>query len=341
VKFEKLEKHLESDQRRDELLDIENKLVEHDFPPQLVIENTSYCNMECLHCAHPNMTRKPAHMNRALWNKIVEEVGREMPECEVWPTFYGEALILGDELWDRLDYADQVGCKNLVLNSNGRLLGRFDNIEKIIASPLKRFILSLDGFKPETFEKIRKKGKWDEVYPQVEELCRRLAQTGQKYPAITAQYSIMKDNVDEVEDFKKYWSERGAEVKVRPLMEWTNSGHIKSDTIIHGSDFRIACPWANNTMAIHQNGDAVTCAVDYDNAFNVGNASLESVKTLWKRLGEKVRKPHRDHRWDDIPDICKRCGDWQVAGAQYEEETVEGTRPFWFKNEDNIPTGEV
>ena len=129
-----LKKHLEDDGRRAKLLEIESRLKEHAFPPQLVIETTSYCNLKCIHCSHREMIRPQQHMDRALYNKIVEEIGREHPDCEIWPTFYGEAFILGDELWDRLDYADKAGCRNLVLNSNGTLLDRHDNIEKILRS---------------------------------------------------------------------------------------------------------------------------------------------------------------------------------------------------------------
>src|SRR5690606_21025325 len=119
----------------------------------------------CIHCSHREMERDKRHMERSLWNKIVEEVGREAPNTEIWPTFYGEALILGydGELWDRLDYADRVGCRNLVLNSNGTLLDRWDNIDRILSSPLRRFILSLDGLSKHTFETIRKKAKHDLV----------------------------------------------------------------------------------------------------------------------------------------------------------------------------------
>src|SRR6201981_1799201 len=92
------------------------------------------------------------------------------------------------ELWNRLDYAAEVGCRNLVLNSNGTLLDRWDNIENILNSPLRRFILSLDGLSQETFELIREKAKRHEVYPQVEELCRRRLQRGQKFPIIVAQF---------------------------------------------------------------------------------------------------------------------------------------------------------
>ena len=332
--FALLEKHLENDKRRRELLDIEARLKEHDYPPQLVIENTSICNLTCIHCSHRELVRKKRHMPRVLWNKIVEEIGANSPETEIWPTFYGEALIMGykSELWDRINYAAKAGCRNLVLNSNGTLLERWDNIDKILSSPLRRFILSLDGLSKETFELIREKAKWDEVYPAVEELCRQRIARGQKYPIIVAQFSVMRQNAHEVDAYRAYWEARGAEVKVRPMLEWTATGSVRTDTIIHDTPFRIACPWGNNTMAIHQDGSVVACAVDYEGKFKVGNVKDISVKEAWLRLGEKLRRPHREHRWNDIPALCKTCGDWQVAGAEYGEEQVEGTRPFWYYN---------
>ena len=121
TQFQKLKSHLENDERVEQLREIEQKLVEHKFPPQLVIETTSYCNYKCIHCSHREMIRPQQHMDREVYNKIVEEVGKKSPNCEIWPTFYGEAFILGDELWDMLDYADKVGCKNLVLKRNKKI----------------------------------------------------------------------------------------------------------------------------------------------------------------------------------------------------------------------------
>ena len=140
----------------------------------------------------------------------------EAPECEVWPTFYGEALILGyrDEIWDRLDYAAAVGCRNLVLNSNGTLLERWNNYDRLLASPLRRFILSLDGFTAPTFEAIRVGANRDAVYAQVEELLRRKAARGQRYPAIICQFSRMPQNADPLTPGQiqiiARWIQRGA-----------------------------------------------------------------------------------------------------------------------------------
>ena len=329
-----LTNHLRDPVRVRELRAIESGLSEHGFPPQLVVENTSYCNLKCIHCSHREMIRGQRHMARDLWDRIVEEIGRDAPDCELWPTFYGEALILGDELWDRLHHAARSGCRNLVLNSNGTLLGRKGNIDKVLASPLRRFILSLDGLTPAVFERVRAKAKWDVVYPAVEELCRRRVASGQQYPVIIAQFSVMKENAHEVEAFRRYWKARGAEVKVRPMLEWTATGTVRTETIDHTTPFRIACPWGNNTMAIHHNGAVVTCAVDYEGRFTVGNIRDLTVREAWRLLGQQVRRPHREHRWDDAPAVCRGCGDWQVAGAEYEERSrvqVPSSPPFEFR----------
>jgi radical SAM protein with 4Fe4S-binding SPASM domain len=148
---------------------------------------------------------------------------------------------------------------------------------------------------------------------------------------IIAQFSVMKDNAHEVEAFRRYWKARGAEVKVRPMLEWTATGTVRTQTIDRTAPFRIACPWGNNTMAIHQNGAVVACAVDYEGRFSVGNIRDLTIREAWRLLGDGLRRAHREHRWADLPDVCRGCGDWQVAGAEYETEQVEGTRPFWYR----------
>jgi radical SAM protein with 4Fe4S-binding SPASM domain len=322
------------------LQQIEQALKEHVFPPQLVIETTSRCNMMCLHCSHKEMKRARADMEESLFKRIVEEVAREMPECEIWPTFYGEALLLGDKLWRWLDYAASAGCKNIILNSNGILLGRM--IDQVLASPLKRFILSLDALRPETFKKIRVGGSRDKIYAAVEELLKRREQRGQKYPIIQCQFSVMQENQGEVEEFISYWKKRKAEVKTRRMLTWTSTGSIIVPGLHNDESFRIACPWGNNAAAIHQNGNVVTCAVDYEGRYVAGNVAERSIKEIWQGAHRhQVREPHRQHRWQDLPEICRNCPDWQVVGSRYigSEDKSFGARPFWHQHsshEENI-----
>ncbi|MCL5036299.1 MAG: radical SAM protein [Chloroflexi bacterium] len=319
---------------KDRLLKIETKLVNWDYPPQVIIETTSYCNMKCIHCNHRIMKRPRQHMSDELYKKIIDEIADVKPDTEVWPTFYGEALILGEKLFERLRYARDRGLTNQVLNSNGRLLDRKDWIDQILTSGLKRFLLSLDGFTTETFEKIRVGGKRDRIYAAVEKLLKRKKELGLDYPVIQCQFSVMKENEHEVGRFREYWEERNAEVKVRNMLSWTNSGDVVASNLDYNTDFRTACAWANSTAAIHANGNLVTCAADYEGGFIAGNVEDQTIGEIWNGPHyEKVRKVHREHRWHEIPGICKKCPDWQAVGAVYHENkrvgVKEGARPFW------------
>ena len=50
---------------------IEAGLREYEFPPQIVIETTAYCNYKCLMCAHKDMTRAKGKMPMSLYKKII------------------------------------------------------------------------------------------------------------------------------------------------------------------------------------------------------------------------------------------------------------------------------
>lgn len=314
--------------------EIEARLEERSFPPQIVIETTAHCNFRCVHCNHKEMQRPKNSMSERLFRKIVDEIVAENPDTEVWPTFYGEAFILGDRLFEWLQYARDRGARNLVLNSNGSLLWRKDWIDQILTSGLRRFILSLDGFTAETFERIRVGGKRDAIYRDVERLLDRRRELGLHYPVIQCQFSVMQQNQHELPAFKAFWEARGAEVKSRNMLSWSNSGTVTAPNLDYQSGFRIACPWGNNTLAIHHNGDVVACAVDYEARFVAGNVNQATIRDIWTGpLRTRLREPHRAHDWERVPKICQDCPDWQAVGAVYyaEEDAADPTaRPFWW-----------
>jgi len=323
------------DKDKERLRNIEGRLQNWIFPPQVVIELTALCNFRCVHCNHKDLKRVKGSMSDILFEKIIDEIVGINPDTEIWPTFYGEAFILGQKLFDRLRYAAARGAQNLVLNSNGSLLHHKDWIDQILTSGLKRFILSLDGFTTETFDSIRVGGQRDQIYSSVERLLNRKKELKLEYPVIQCQFSIMEQNEHEFPEFREFWEARGAEVKSRNMLSWTNSGPVVANRLDYQSSFRIACPWGNNTMAIHYNGDVVACAVDYEGRFVAGNAEEHSLADIWNGPHYKLlRSKQMEHLWDEIPEVCKTCPDWQVAGATYhgdEEETQikKYSRPFW------------
>jgi radical SAM protein with 4Fe4S-binding SPASM domain len=282
-----------------------------DFPPQVVIETTAACNLSCSHCGHDVMTRRKGHMPMPLYRRIIDEIAERAPHTEVWPTFYGEAFLLEYRLFYMLQYAKRRGLTNLVLNTNGtRFTGEV--AEWVIESGLDLVMFSLDGFSKAVFERIRVGADRDEVFANVERLLEMRAARRATHLRVEVQYSMMDENEHEVDTFRRYWLERGADVKIREKLTW---GGIVAANNLDASLPRIACPWALRTCAIHWNGDVVACAVDYDGRFVAGNVASSSIAEIWTGPHRRLQHQHLDGDFGHLPAPCATCVDWQVAGG--------------------------
>lgn len=284
-----------------------------DFPNQVVIELTAACDQECVFCGRTYMERPKKTMRPDLFKKIVEEIARENPYCEVWPTFMGEALLHGELTFELIRYAREVGCKKITLNSNGNRLTE-QNIEGILTCGLDRFILSFDGFTKETYESIRVGGNHEVLYTGANRLVEEWKRRGLSKPLLEMQFSIFDENEHEVEAFKEYWLSRGVVVKTRPKLYWNG--------VVEGGDHRVStgierspCLWSLETMGIHWNGNVVACVVDCEGKFIAGNVGIKSLKECWQGSLEWVRELHLQRRFRELPEVCRKCTDWNVKKA--------------------------
>jgi len=317
-------------EHKERLQQIEKTLKDHPFPPQIIIETTSRCNFRCHHCAHDIMKRKEADMDPVLWRKIIDEISGISRDTEIWPAFYGEPFLLGEQFFSLLSYAHEKGCNNIHVNTNGSMLHHQRIRDAILDSSIRCLFISLDAFTSDTFGKIRRGGNRDQIFAGVESLLRERETRGQKYPLIICQFVLMDENRDEVEEFRSFWLERGADVKIRNVGSWT--GAVTASYLDYEEEFRIACPIGNNTMAIHQDGNVAACCADYEGGFIAGNIHDQSIEEIWNgSLNEHLRKPFKEHRWNDIPGVCKKCRDWQICGAEYVSRNTEHRKdyPFW------------
>jgi len=287
------------------------------FPQQLVIEVTAACNQGCAFCGRTYMKRPKTHMPRPCFDRIVEEVGRESPLTEVWPTFMGEAFLLGDELFDRLRFARASGCQKITLNTNGTLINR-GTIPRILEGNLDRLIVSCDAHTPEVHRRLRPGRRTDGlegIYQGVDQLIEEMRKRGLAQPLIEMQFSIFDENEHEVKDFVAYWIDRGVVVKVRPKVFWSG--------VVAGGDARVSlgpartpCSWALDTAAIQWNGNVVMCAIDCDGKYVAGNVEAQPVRNIWNGPLRWIRELHIRKRFSELPEICRKCPDWQVKRAE-------------------------
>lgn len=296
--------------------EIEKNYEVRDFPLNIVIEPGNYCNLNCVMCGHDKMTRPKGHMNILLYKKLIDEIAQENPNTRIWLDFYGEPLIQQFRLFYMIDYAKKSGLTNINFNTNGTLLTQ-EMTEMILDSGLDYISFDCDGFSKEVYEKIRVNGDRDVLYSNIEYFLKRRKERGLKKPIVDVKVIDMEENTHEVDSIVRYWRDRGAWTAIRRPMSW--SGTITELAPIPQKN-RVACGAAIGVMPITWDGKVATCGWDGPAACIWGDVNTESIKKVWKRRVEKLVRKHIEHRFDELPDICKNCTDWMIVGEERFDE---------------------
>lgn len=287
------------------------------FPQQLVVEITAACNQACIFCGRTYMDRPKKTMSDDLFRRIVDEVAAESPYTELWPTFMGEAMLLGDRLFQSIAYARDAGCKKITLNTNGTRIDE-TTIPGILECGIDRFIISCDAHTPETHRIVRPANNesasrsLDEIYAGLHALIDANRARGDRAIVLEFQFSIFDENQHEVGAFRDYWLEHGAIVKVRPKIHW--SGSVSGGEV--GAQDRQTCLWALESAAIHWNGNVVMCPVDCDGKYVAGNITQQSFSEIWNGALRWLRELQIQARFSELPEICRSCPDWRQKKAR-------------------------
>lgn len=288
-----------------------------DFPRVVLIDTVSCCNLRCSMCVHSAMTRKKGIMPREIFTKIIDEVAAVNPSVRVWMVFFGEALILKRRkptIFEMISYAKQQGLKDVVLNSNANLMDEAAS-RGLIQAGLDAIYIGIDAFTPGTYGKLRVGGNYERVVKYTRDLIRIRNEMGSRTPEVFVQFVEMDVNSAEKDDFIRFWSNEGAAVKIRPKVSW--AGKIPAPNLKLGQDERWPCYWAMRTMSITDRGKVVTCAVDLDARHIAGDVTTTSLSDIWNGSLRKLRELHESGRFNELPEICRNCGDWQSARADY------------------------
>lgn len=293
-----------------ELEKIATTLTSIPFPKRFAVEITAECNLACTMCHHPTMRRPKGKMPFELWKKCADEVAAVAPETDCWFSFCGEPLLEPDLLLQSIRYGRSVGLRSLNINTNGMLLDR-QLVDPILDSGVDLIVFGIDGFSCETYERIRVNGSRNILYANIENFL--AARNARKYDTeVQVQFIEMEENEHEIEQFKAYWLQRGATLKMRNRLSW--GGSFKTAMEVPKEE-RIPCPWALTMMHVFWDGRVPRCCGDTEGEDFSGNAWKESLSELWRKLGV-FRAKHLERRFDELPERCHTCQDWMTGAAQ-------------------------
>lgn len=80
---------------------------------------------------------------------------------------------------------------------------------------------------------------------------------------------------------------------------------------------RKPCYWLMRTVNICADGRGTLCSVDVHCRVNCGDVNTLSIKEAWKGLLKEYRNMHKQGRFDNLPEMCQKCADWQSGYAEY------------------------
>ncbi len=284
-----------------------------DFPRVVLIDTTNLCNLRCSMCGHAQMTRKKGIMAPEMCRKVLDEVAERDKTIRVWMVFFGEALLIKNRLYPLIAYAKSLGLEDVVLNSNGNLLDEAASVS-LIEAGLDAIYVGIDAFTPETYARLRVQGKYDRVVANVNRLIRLKQEMRASRPEVYVQFVEMAENAHEKAEFKAYWTERGAIVKIRPKVSW--AGTVAAPNL-HQDKQRYPCYWAMRTANICWDGRVVLCSVDFDAKYVAGNVAEASLASIWQGSLKRIRRLHANCEYETLPEFCRNCRDWQSARAEF------------------------
>ena len=264
------------------------------------VEPSNLCNSRCAMCPYPKMVRPKKVMGMELFKKIVDDCFSEgIRNFNL--NFYNEPF-LDPLLFERVKYMKSKGLK-VSFFSNASVLNESMH-EKIFESGIDTISFSVDGAKKETYEKIRIGLDFDKTVRNVLSLLEAKNERGLKKPKIRVVFVKQKLNENELEEYKKFWSDKvGSIVISTDDNRNENSKYFKS--VAGKKPFPCKQIWTE--IIAMSNGKVALCCVDADGSVTLGDFNKQTLKEIWESdKFRKIRKLHLNYEADKIP-LCKNC----------------------------------
>lgn len=273
-------------------------------PPFVVIEPTTFCNLNCTYCARETMPRAKKHIDIDMFRAIVEKF-RGLSKV-LYLHHAGEPL-----LHPRIDELVRIGKKAgyyTLMNTNATLLNEKKS-EMIISSGLDVIEFSIDSIRKETYESVRLNGKAPQVWRNA---IRFLEIKRDMQSPIIVRIRMVKceDNENVLEKEMALLNDLPFD-EIRVSMYLNNKFWEDTETYFAGEpENPIFCtmPWKEITCTPDGVG---ACAVDFHTVYPWGDVSKESVMDVWNSPALiKLRKAFISGNLEELKrvnDICWRC----------------------------------
>jgi len=276
-----------------------------DYPPYLLIEPVSACNLRCPFCFQTDETftvkGNMGVMKFDLFKKVVDEAD-ELRVGAITLASRGEPT-MNKKLDLMLEYlSKKENIFEIKLNTNATYLTE-KLCHTILKTKINQVVISADHYIKEDYERLRLNAKFEEVLVNVDRLFKIRKD---HYPNSITEIRISGVDNDKNLDrkkFKDFWIKRSDHVTASfPIDRWNTYKNEKN------KDISDPCENLWDRMYVWYDGKVNPCDADYKSYLSFGNVNNDSIANVWKsnRIMD-LRKQHIDNlRNKTVP--CDRCG---------------------------------
>ena len=293
---------------------ITRKPVISGMPAAVSFELTNHCNLKCPECSSGSglMKRERGFMDPLLFEKTVAELRPYLYYISLY--FQGEPMMHRDFFL----FISLSGNTSTVVSTNGHFLTE-ENSERLVASGLKRLIISLDGMDQEVYAKYRKNGDLGKVIEGIKNVSAARYRFKSKMK-LELQFLVNRHNEHQIREAESFARAMNAQLKLKSMQvinvqdswKWMPSAMEYARYEKTGGNYAIRNSMPSGCLRLWLNpvitwdGKVLPCCFDKDAEFIMGDLTKDSFRTIWNNT-EYTEFRKRVLSGRKSVSICRNC----------------------------------
>lgn len=297
--------------------------LNHEYPIDVSLELSSYCNMRCSYCYHSDQDSLPftvSHMSPVIAKKILFQAFlMRVPSVKM--NWKGEST-LNPDFHSILKYAKDLNSKDKdafmdrLTNSNFKFKNDNDAIFEALSFQTKVKI-SYDSFRKEVFETQRARGNHDLTTANIDKFYNWPGRTTQM--VIQAVRTQLNKDEDIAHEASKRWPD--AKISIRDMV----AGRVDKDLSglenrVRDDSERQSCIQAHARVIFNKDGKAFPCCPDVEEKLCIGDINKNNLYEIFNSASAKLLRNQLKSGKAFEREPCKSCSSF---------ETFRGYVPSW------------
>ena len=283
------------------------------FARYVEIESFDGCNLNCVMCPlGKDIYEGGGAIPQKLFKKIVGELVPYADWIQVVCLSRNGEPLLNRNIASMVKQLKDIGIKRVNFSTNATALIEKRSYE-LIKSGLDEIRFSIDGFTKETFEKVRKGGKYEKILNNCLRFIKIRDEIGKGKPQVQIRFVEQKANTHELENWKNFWLTKVQPTDIvasKKMHSWGNELKNYEGNIDQNVTKPCISPYS--TLEILYDGTVPLCGCDYKPTVILGNVKKHSLKEIWNNAKFKqMRDLHSSGNRNQIP-ICVGCKIWDT-----------------------------